>query len=296
MIRRIFTAAAALLTLAAAYGQRYGEDRTVVLLENDTLSLPHERYDNGLRGDEREDQPQSITGTVRSQLLVFEADAELNTHRCVILCPGGAYRRLVMDREGWAFARWLNSQGITAAVLKYRLPNGRPQIPVEDVRAAVDYLVANAGELDIDSARIGIVGFSAGGHLAAIAATEPELCERLSFAALFYPVITDDSTLTNEVTMRYLLGERWLDRLPSEYAAERRVTDSTPPTLLLLADDDDVVPPMNGVLFYEALKRAGVPASMHIFPHGGHGWDPRSQTPFCEQWRRILVEWINADR
>lgn len=284
-----------LLVPVSVFGQRYGEDLCVDLLTNDTAPT-----DNGLEGDEWEDQPNSLTNTVRSQLYIFKAEvgdgAAANTPgRCVILCPGGAYRRLVMDREGYAFAQWLAENGITAAVLKYRLPNGHPEVPIEDVRAAADYLETNAEALGIDTAHIGIIGFSAGGHLAAMAATEEGIRERLAFAALFYPVITDIEEYAEPTSMKYLLGDGWRQISGrSDYGAERRVNGGTPPVLLLLADDDRVVSPLNSTMFYDALKRSDVRAEMHVYPSGGHGWDPRKEGEFCETWKRTLLGWIRS--
>lgn len=284
-----------LLVPVSVFGQRYGEDICVDLLTNDTAPT-----DNGLDGDEWEDQPNSLTNTVLSQLYIFKAEvgdgAAANTSgRCVILCPGGAYRRLVMDREGYAFAQWLAENGITAAVLKYRLPNGHPEVPIEDVRAAADYLETNAEALGIDTAHIGIIGFSAGGHLAAMAATEEGIRERLAFAALFYPVITDIEEYAEPTSMRYLLGDGWRQISGgSDYGAERRVNGETPPVLLLLADDDKVVSPLNSTMFYDALKRSDVKAEMYIYPSGGHGWDPRREGEFCETWKRTLLGWIRS--
>lgn len=295
-VRTAFVATAMLLLLVpvSVFGQRYGEDLCVDLLTNDTAPT-----DNGLEGDEWEDQPNSLTNTVRSQLFIYKAaaDEESGTAagRCVILCPGGAYRRLVMDREGYAFAQWLAENGITAAVLKYRLPNGHPEVPIEDVRAAVDYLEANAEALGIDTAHLGVIGFSAGGHLAAMAATEEGICDRLAFAALFYPVITDREEYAEPTSMKYLLGEGWRQQSGrSDYGAERRVNGNTPPVLLLLADDDRVVSPLNSTMFYDALKRSGIQAEMHVYPSGGHGWDLRKEGAFCQTWKRTLLEWIRA--
>ena len=152
-----------------------------------------------------------------------------------------------------------------------------------------------ASAIDFKAKGQWLMGFSAGGHLAAMAATEEGICDRLAFAALFYPVITDREEYAEPTSMKYLLGEGWRQQSGrSDYGAERRVNGNTPPVLLLLADDDRVVSPLNSTMFYDALKRSGIQAEMHVYPSGGHGWDLRKEGAFCQTWKRTLLEWIRA--
>ena len=190
-------------------------------------------------------------------------------------------------------AQWFAANGITAAVLKYRMPNGHPEVPLEDAERAVRILAGlEAGATGFTTDRVGIVGFSAGGHLAAmtstIARTKP------AFAILFYPVISGEAGIRHRGSFDNLLGADRSDSLTARYSLEKCVSAETPPTLLLLSDDDTVVPPANSTRYYDALKANGVKASMHIYPSGGHGWGIRDSFPYKEQWQQAVLEWLKG--
>lgn len=197
-----------------------------------------------------------------------------NTGTAVVVCPGGAYIRQAAEHEGTQIANWLAENGITAVLLKYRLPNGHAFIPGKDALKAIELVRSQASTLGIKPDRIGICGFSAGGHLASTAGTHfTSPANRPDFMVLFYPVISMQDNVTHRGSMENLLGTAKTN--PDSiafYSNETRVTAQTPPTLLLLSDDDKGVIPENSLRFYQALKAKGVPASLQIYPEGGHGW------------------------
>ena len=194
---------------------------------------------------------------------------ENSSGQMVVICPGGAYALLSTVTEGKLAARWLNERGIAACVVWYRMPNRHDRIPLTDVQNAFRFCRHHAAEWGVR--QIGVMGFSAGGHLAASASTlfEDEVT-RPDFSLLFYPVITMEEGLTHEGTMFNLTGKD--PALRERYSLERQVRSDTPPTLLLLSADDGVVPPENSLRYLRALKAHGVPAEIHVFPTGGHGW------------------------
>ena len=200
--------------------------------------------------------------------------------------------RLCMDYEGYDVARWFAAQGITAAVLKYRLPNGHPEVPLEDAEQALRILrgeIPGAGEHT--AARVGIAGFSAGGHLAAAVSTLGTV--RPDFTLLFYPVTADGELSGCRITFDRLLGDREGDPAAVEaWTPLRHITPETPPALLFHSDDDPIVPPTNSTVYYEGLKRCGTPAALHIYPAGGHGWGILDAFPFRDDWQRTVLDWL----
>lgn len=243
-----------------------------------------------------------FTDTVAEpELHIFPAAAERNLGIGAIICPGGGYAGLSIGPEGHACAEWLSSIGVTAMTLLYRLPRGNKTVPLEDMRAAMRYARENAARLGFSAGSLGVVGFSAGGHLASLACVgmprSPEGA-RPDFAVLFYPVTVMDER-KHASSRRLLLGDHPTDQEIAEYSSCLHVTAQTPPTLLLLCDDDSLVPPMQSVLYYEALKKNNIPGSMHIFPVGGHGWGFRGVSteggifPQAGILRSILADWLS---
>ncbi|MBR1575613.1 MAG: alpha/beta hydrolase [Bacteroidales bacterium] len=187
----------------------------------------------------------------------------------VVICPGGAYAMLSTRTEGELAARWLCEHGVAACVLWYRMPNQHPEVPLTDVQNAFRFCRHHAAEWGVE--QIGVMGFSAGGHLAASASTlYAEAGTRPDFSILYYPVITMEAGVTHEGSAHNLAGEDPVAR--ERYSLEKQVRDDTPPTILLLCADDGAVPPENSLRYYRALRGHGVPAQIHIFPSGGHGW------------------------
>jgi acetyl esterase/lipase len=238
-----------------------------------------------------------------------EADAWLTVHRpehsngtAIVICPGGGYGGLVTGAEGHGIAAWLNSHGITGAVLEYRLPAGRYRVPLLDAQRAIRTVRAHAAEWKLRSDRIGIMGFSAGGHLAATAATHfddgdaqaQEAVDRVGcrpdFAVLIYPVVTM-GTLTHGGSRNALLGKEPSAELIKEFSNELQVTDRTPPTFLAHARDDEAVPPAHSQSFYEALKAQHVPTEYLELEGGGHGLNGY-KGPYWDAWQKRSLEWL----
>ena len=267
-----------------------GAQQRIVRLWNNA-SAPH---DNGLRGGERVEEDR-LFNTTEAVLYVYAADPARATGQAAVVCPGGGYRFLSIGGDGHAVGRWLAEHGVTAAVLKYRLPNGRCEVPLEDTEAALRYLRRTAPDFCADSAQVGIVGCSAGGHLAASAATMLPEEVRPAFAVLIYPVITAESGKCHKGSFDHLLGTDRTAGDEAQWSLQNRVTASTPPTLLLLADDDRTVPPVNSTLFYEALKRNGVKGcSLRIYPSGGHGGGFNPDRIYRTAWRADVLDWLGT--
>jgi len=239
-----------------------------------------------------------------AKLYVYRPEQQKNTRTAVVICPGGGYGTLAMSHEGHDYARWLSGNGITAVILKYRLPNKHHFIPLKDAQRALRTVRSKAGEWNIDPDKVGISGFSAGGHLASTAATHfdegnalaVDPLDRLScrpdFAILFYPVITMKEEFTHLGSRRNLLGESYNAALVHFYSNEEQVTTQTPPTFLITSDDDKAVVPRNSIEFYSALKRNNVPAVLYIIPDGGHGWGTNPEKSQYLEWSVPLKAWL----
>lgn len=196
--------------------------------------------------------------------------------KMVVVCPGGGYAGVSATFEGKYVAQWLNERGIAACVVKYRMPNRHWEVPLTDVQNVFRFCRKHAAEWGVE--KIGIIGFSAGGHLAASASNlflDP--VTRPDFSILIYPVITMDPKVTHMGTRKALLGEgpqqnRDFSDLEQIFSIDRQVSRITPPTYIALCEDDTVVAPENSIRYYRALIEANVPAELHIYPFGGHGW------------------------
>lgn len=289
----ILLAAAVPLTLHA---QRYGETCSLQLWDNTTA--PHS---NELTGPESEFATYRISNVTQTELYLFAPDTQRATGQGVVICPGGGYGYVSMDNEGFLMARWFAQQGITAAVLKYRMPNGHPEVPMEDVELALRILrgeVAAADCPEIETLRAtgltvrqaGVVGSSAGGHLAAMTSTMGAV--RPDFTVLFYPVITGETGWCHAGTFDNLLGKSRTAALTASYSLENRVDGRTPPALIFHCDDDRGVPALSATRYYEALRRQAIPATIHIYPSGGHGWGFYDHFGYKEQVREALADWL----
>jgi acetyl esterase/lipase len=244
-------------------------------------------------------------------ITVFLPAKKSATGQAVIICPGGGYARLAYNWEGEDVAKLLNAKGITAIVLKYRLPNAKSNItphlsPLADAKRAMRTVRANAAKWNIKKEQVGIMGFSAGGHLASTLATHfdagdaaaPDSIERESsrpdFAVLVYPVISMTKPVMHAGSRNNLIGEKADSVLARFYSNELQVTKETPSTFLVHATDDKAVPVENSLLFYGALKDQGVPAEMHIYPTGGHGFGLGVGRGYLETWTDRLVDWMRG--
>ena len=249
-------------------------------------------------------------------MMFYPADSAKNTGVTILICPGGGYIREASNHEGSQFGEWLSSLGINAFVLKYRLPNKHAYIPLKDAQQAMRIIRSRAGEWKLDPSKVGVSGFSAGGHLAATLGTHFDLgipipplapfkvkkpvppaplssfsC-RPDFMILFYPVVSMQESVTHAGSRENLMGLGYKKDSVDYYSNELQVTKDTPPTLLFLSDDDGAVPPQNSFDFYAALKKYKIPASLHIFPEGGHGWGFRETFRYHEAWQGLYIDWL----
>ena len=229
------------------------------------------------------------------------------TGAIVVICPGGGYQNLAMDHEGHQVARWLTSRGVAAAIVKYRLgPRYRHPAPLQDVLRAIRVVRSRATELNVKPDRIGVMGFSAGGHLALSAATLFDLADarvadgleavssRPDFAILGYPVIVFGADVTHKGSQRNLLGDTPSTDLVTRLSTDRQVTAQTPPTFLFHTSEDTAVPPQNSVALYLALKNAGVPAELHIYEKGAHGVGLAPADRELSTWPDRMLGWMRG--
>lgn len=226
----------------------------------------------------------------------------------VIICPGGGYGRLAFDHEGVEVAKAFNAQGITAFVLKYRLPNEKTQIdrslaPLQDVQQAMRMVRKNAAKWGLKTDKIGVMGFSAGGHLAATAVTlfamkaDPSVTDTISvrpnFSILIYPVVSFVEEITHKGSRNNLIGEKPTSEKTQQFSNEMQVSAQTPPTFLVHAADDGAVPVENSIRFYQACVKNKVPVEMHLYPKGGHGFGMNNKTTE-DKWFERLANWLKT--
>ncbi len=253
----------------------------------------------GALGDRPEDKP---------TLIVYLPEKEKATGAAVCVCPGGGYGHLAMDHEGDQIGRWFNGMGAAAFIVDYRHRRkgyGHPA-PLQDAQRAIRTVRARAAEWGVRPDRIGVMGFSAGGHLASTAATHfdagrpdaEDPIERAScrpdFAILCYPVIAFDEPFTHRGSQRNLLGEAPDPELVRSLSNEKQVTAETPPTFLFHTDEDKGVPAENSVQFYLALRRAEVPAELHVYRQGRHGLGLAPDLPGTRNWPKQCEDWMRG--
>jgi len=252
----------------------------------------------GAQGNEDIDQP---------SIAPYVVPAGRGTGTAVVVCPGGGYRNLAMDHEGDQIAKWLNSLGVSAFVLKYRLgPKYHHPVELGDAQRAIRTVRAKAAEYRVATDRIGIMGFSAGGHLASTAGTHfdagdasaadpiDRVSSRPDFLVLGYPVISFTTPYTHKGSLQNLLGDNPDPKLVESLSNELQVTAQTPPTFLFHTTADATVPVENSVLFYLALRKAGVPAEMHIYERGPHGLGLASLDEALSSWPSRLAAWLRV--
>lgn len=263
--------------------------------DSNGITLPEEKYD-GVR----------VRNVSEAEMYVFLPSKEKNSGAAVVICPGGGYAIEAMDHEGYEVARWLAERGVAGIVLKYRLPNGHHQIPSGDARRTLRTVRLNAAQWGIDPGKIGIAGSSAGGHLASTVGTRfdtgdpnaADAVEKIScrpdFMLLLYPVVSLKEEYGHIGSRTNLIGAGNDWKLVQQYSNELHVTPDTPPTFLVLADDDKGVLPKNSIEFYSELKRNNVPAEIHIFARGGHGFGMRNNNLPVNQWPGLFMDWLKA--
>ena len=234
----------------------------------------------------------------KAELTVYLPDEKKATGRAVVCCPGGGYSHLAMDHEGHQWATFFNNQGIALIVLKYRMPHGNRLVPISDAEEAIKTVRRHAAEWHIDLNDIGIMGFSAGGHLASTIATHSKGEAAPNFQILFYPVITMDLGFTHKGSHDNFLGEghskKDLRKLEADFSNDLQVNRTTPRAFLALSDDDKAVPAANGLNYYEQLYKHDVPASIHVYPTGGHGWGYRESFAYHYHVIFELKAWLES--
>lgn len=225
---------------------------------------------------------------------VFLPDAKRATGRAVVICPGGGYARLAMDHEGTQWAPFFNNMGIATIVLHYRMPNGNAKVSISDAEEALRTVRRNAKNWHINASDIGIMGFSAGGHLASTIATQSKGDAKPNFQILFYPVITMMQGYTHQGSHDNLLGYNASKKDEQKFCSDLQVTRVTPRACLLLSDDDHAVLPINSVNYYAELYRHDVPASIYVYPTGGHGWGMNTSFAYHSEMLLNLKGWLES--
>jgi len=275
---------------------------------------PEGKIPNRIESDEREVHERNGVlriSTVQEPTLEVYLPAKSNaTGQALLIFPGGGYSILAYDWEGTDIAKFLNGKGIAGIIVKYRLPSSKSQsdkhiVPLIDAQRAMRMVRAKAPEFHLDANKIGIIGFSAGGHLASTLGTHFEEkvydpidaidqeSARPDFMALGYPVITFGGA-THKGSKNNLIGEHPDPELEDYFSNEKQVAEDTPPTFLFHATDDEAVPVENSLLFYQALKDVGVSATMHIYPKGGHGFSLALKDAHLSGWTERMFEWIQS--
>lgn len=242
----------------------------------------------------------------------FLPEPDKRNGSAVVVCPGGGYGHHAMGHEGQAIAEWLRARGVAGIVLRYRCGGGKnaQPAPLQDVQRAIRSVRSRASKWGIDPERVGVLGSSAGGHLASCAATmfddnpggdqtdaadsTDRLSSRPAFAVLLYPVISMEQGVAHGGSRDNLLGKEPSDELVAAWSTHRRITAKTPPTLIIATSDDKVVPVKNSLLFYEALLAHDVPAEMHIWETGGHGFGLRGGNRPVDKWTEQLEAWLRV--
>ena len=294
MKKFIFTLAlmSVILNNATAQEQKrrtdYGQDETIVIWDNN--KAPHS---NGLTGEAYEIKTDRLVNTTKTVLYVFNADPTKATGQAVVVCPGGGYAKLSMSQEGYMMAQWLAKSGISAFLLEYRLPNGHKEVPLEDAVEAIRFVRKNAKKYNVNPEKVGIVGFSAGGHLAASASNLTEMKDRPNFSILFYPVLTANDFNTHIGSFRSLLGKGHSEKEADKFSMVKSVSENTPPTILFLSDNDTTVPAAGAAQYYSALRYHGIKSAMYIFPTGGHGWGNYDTFAYQKEWQHLLLRWLS---
>ncbi|MDN3595342.1 alpha/beta hydrolase [Zunongwangia endophytica] len=279
-----------------------------------TLPLwPEDKIPNHQQSTEKEeindDDVVWISKVQKPTLEVYLPVKQSATGQAVLICPGGGYAGLAYDWEGTQIAKFLNSKGIAAGVLKYRLPLSASikesfKAPLQDAQRGIRLLRANASAWHIDKNKVGVMGFSAGGHLASTLGTHFQEAMysgiditdseemRPDFMVLIYPVISMDSAITHQGSHDNLLGKNPSAALEEQFSNELQVTKNTPETFILHAGDDGAVPVENSLRMYAALQKNGIKTEMHIYPEGEHGFALANGKYYLENWSTRLIDWL----
>ena len=229
-----------------------------------------------------------------AKVWVYIPEKNVATGRAIVICPGGGYTHLALDKEGKEWGKFFQNIGITAVVLKYRMPHGNPEVPIADAEEAVRLVRRNAASWHVNQKNVGIMGSSAGGHLASYVANTADRNAKPDFQILFYPVISMMNGFSHQGSHDNFLGKGNQKRLEKKYSTDQIVTRNTPKAWIVLSDDDQTVPPANGVNYYTELYRHDVPASLHVYPDGGHGWGSSIGFKYHIELIMELKAWLNS--
>lgn len=248
---------------------------------------------NELKTEEKWRDKDFLLDISEPRMYAYPASKENNCGTAVLICPGGGYSGVSAFKEGAEIAKWFNELGVSAFVLYYRMPNGHYEIPLKDAQTALSIIQKRAREWKINKNKIGIMGFSAGGHLASTVGTHFRIkAERPAFMLLAYPVVTMNKDLTHNGSRENLLGKNPSDELVKLYSNELQVTKKTPPTFIVHARDDGAVPIANSENLLKALQKNKVPAKLVTYDQGGHGFGMRKKGIPVENWPQEMKAWL----
>ena len=279
------------------------QNKEITLWEQIPGAIPAAAYKEETKND-KEGVINGISKVSEPALTAFLADSKIANGTAVVICPGGGYQHLSINKEGYKVAKWLNTLGISAFVLKYRLPSDlimkdKSIGPLQDAQEAIRIVRRNAEKWKLDPNKIGIIGFSAGGHLAStlsvkcdekVYTPKDNTSARPDFSILLYPVISMQDGITHKGSKTSLLGENPTVEMTDKYSNEKQVNPTTPKTFIVHATDDKSVPVENSINYYLALKQNKIPVEMHIYENGGHGFGlgvdgtNKTWTKACENW------------
>lgn len=291
-----------LITFLSTFATFSMAQKTIPLYKEVPNSKPASNYKE--RADTMQNGVIIISKVSVPDITIFKPEHPDKSRAAVVICPGGGYGVLAYNLEGTTVAKIMNGWGVTAVVLKYRLPSDEIMKdktigPLQDAQKALQYIRENAAELNVDPNKIGIMGFSAGGHLASTASTHFDQSYidnprntslRPDFSILGYPVISFSDSLTHMGSRNNLVGENPSREMIQKYSNELQINEKTPPTFLVLASDDNTVNPENSIKYYEALLKNKVPAEMHIYQNGGHGFGTHLLAN--NNWMETLKNWM----
>ncbi|MEI6749381.1 MAG: alpha/beta hydrolase [Bacteroidales bacterium] len=291
------------LSFIAILSTVFGQNETIVLYAD---GVPGSK---GIQIDEESKTTDGITrvkNVMQPALYVFQPRSK-TSDAAVVICPGGGYSILAIDHEGYEIAKWFNERGVTAFVLKYRLPqenlfSDKEIRPLQDAQQAIRIVRKNAEKYGVSPDKIGIMGFSAGGHLAATASThfekqigeitDPAISVRPDFSILIYPVITFNDSIVHSGSRDNLIGKNPPADKIEFFSNEKHVSKETPPTFLI-STSDDFVEPENSILYFQACRKNNVPVEMHIYEKGGHGYALKKKgLGPVETWPDRLQDWM----
>lgn len=254
------------------------------------------------------EERERITQVAQPGMYAFFTSKEENNGSAVLICPPGGYAKLTYTIAGFQFAKWLNTMGINAFVLIHRLPTSpdlveRDKAPIQDAQRAMKIIRSNAVYWNINTAKIGVMGASAGGHLATTLGTHSEdysvindTVDQFSFQPNFMILISPVISMgkyAHKGSLNNFLGNNPTEQLIDYFSNEKHVTSTTPPTFIVLAQNDPVVNPINGILFYQAMLEHNISGSLHVFPEGGHSIALKNNPKSINLWTNLCEEWLN---